>query len=161
MYKILILVLCLSSMVLVRAQSVGPEVIATAGDHFSGNNVQLSWTIGEAVTETFATNALQLTQGFHQTNLTIVAVDNPVADFQVWVYPNPTTDRVNIETPDASTAFGLELTSANGRILLWQPATASMIRYLDLSGYAPGLYLLRLHTEDGKTIRSFKIIKFN
>lgn len=161
MKKIILLFLGLFSASWVYNQSVSPEVIATAGDHFSGNNVQLSWTIGEAVTETFVTNSLQLSQGFHQTNLTIVAVDNPVADFQVWVYPNPTTDRVNIETPDASTAFGLELTSANGRILLWQPATASMIRYLDLSGYAPGLYLLRLHTEDGKTIQSFKIIKSN
>lgn len=145
------------------AQSLSPEVIATAGDHFSANGAQLSWTIGESVIETYSSGgSAQLTQGFHQTNLIITAVDDPVTGFPVRVYPNPTADWLNIEAEQSAPAFSLELTDAQGRALLLQPATSSTtLRSLDLSGYAAGLYYLRLRTEDRKTTQTFKIIKQN
>ena len=145
----------------VHSQSLSLNVIAAAGNHFNGNNAQLSWTIGEPVTETFAANAIQLTQGFHQTNLTIVAVTDPVAGFQVRVYPNPTADRVNIESLGYTSVFSMALSDALGRTLLFQSATQSGLRSLDLSGYAAGVYYLRLRVEDPKTVQTFKIIKQN
>ncbi|MBC7776126.1 MAG: T9SS type A sorting domain-containing protein [Phycisphaerae bacterium] len=145
-----------------HSQSLSPEVTATAGDHFSSTDAQLSWTIGETVTETFAANSSQLTQGFHQTNLTVVAVGDPAADFQVRVYPNPTADRVNIESQASSPAFSVEFSDAQGRTLLLQSAAQQgLLHSLDLSGYAPGVYYLRLRAEGQKTTQTFKIIKHN
>ena len=53
MHKLLILFLSLSSG-WVQSQSLSPEVIATAGEHFATANAQLSWTLGEPVIETYA-----------------------------------------------------------------------------------------------------------
>nr|NQU90848.1 hypothetical protein [Bacteroidota bacterium] len=42
------------------------QVISTAGGYFEGDNISLSWTLGEPVIETFEGNGLILTQGFQQ-----------------------------------------------------------------------------------------------
>lgn len=143
------------------SQSLSPEVIATAGDHFSTASAQLSWTLGEPVSETFyGEGTTILTQGFHQTNLMITALADFSADFKVSVYPNPTAEWLNVEAPDAPAAFGLELFDVTGKPLQFLPAEPqSERRTVDLSGLTPGMYLLRLRTEDRKTIKTFKIFK--
>ncbi len=40
------------------------QVIATAGGYYENDNIALSWTIGETVTETFTSENITLTQGF-------------------------------------------------------------------------------------------------
>lgn len=145
-----------------QSQSLSPEVIASAGDHFATASAQMSWTLGEPVIETYTSPTTQLTQGFHQTNLTIVAVHAPAPAFQVRVYPNPTADRVNIEAQVSSPAFSVELSDAEGRALLIQSAAQqALLRNLDLSSYSAGVYYLRLRSQDGKTIQTFKIVKQN
>ncbi len=49
-----------------RAQEVSQSLISSAGDYFETENISLSWSIGEVVTETFSTNDLFVTQGFQQ-----------------------------------------------------------------------------------------------
>jgi hypothetical protein len=162
MHKSLILFLTLFGVGWCQAQSLTPEVVATAGDHFATAGAQMSWTLGEPVIETYTSPTTQLTQGFHQTTLSIVAVNDPASDFQVRVYPNPTADRVNIEAQASSPAFGVAIFDAQGRALLIQSAAPQApLRTLDLSGYAPGLYLLHLRSQDGQNIQAFKIIKQN
>nr|NQU92395.1 hypothetical protein [Bacteroidota bacterium] len=42
------------------------QVIASAGGFYEGENISLSWTLGEPVIETFEGNGIILTQGFQQ-----------------------------------------------------------------------------------------------
>jgi hypothetical protein len=42
------------------------QVIASAGGYYEGDNISLSWTLGEPVTETFSGGGVILTQGFQQ-----------------------------------------------------------------------------------------------
>ena len=143
------------------SQSLSLEVIATAGDHVSGSTAQMSWTLGEPVSETFAgSGSTILTQGFHQTNLLITGVEDAAVDFRVSVYPNPTAEWLTVDAPEAPAAFGLELFDAMGRPLRSFPIEQqSGKRTVDLTGFTPGMYLLRLRTEDRKTIKTFKIFK--
>jgi len=46
--------------------SVAQQVIASAGGYYEGENISLSWTLGEPVIETFEGNDIILTQGFQQ-----------------------------------------------------------------------------------------------
>ena len=58
------------------AQSVSPEVVASAGDYYENANVSLSWTLGEIATETYSTGNIILTQGFQQPfGVTIHGID--------------------------------------------------------------------------------------
>jgi len=43
------------------------QIIATSGGYFEGENISMSWTLGEPVIETFAGDDIILTQGFQQT----------------------------------------------------------------------------------------------
>lgn len=160
MKKALLLFLSLMTVAWSYGQSVSPQVIATAGDHAVGTTAQISWTIGEPIITTLSGTNTQLTQGFHQSNLMITALEDLAADFKVRVYPNPTAAKVQVEAPEAPTAFSLELTDATGRTLHTDAETSQFAtRSLDLSDYAPGWYLLRLHTADRQTIKTFKIVK--
>ena len=42
------------------------QVIASAGGYYEGDNISISWTLGEPVTETFSGGGVILTQGFQQ-----------------------------------------------------------------------------------------------
>ena len=74
----------------VKAQSVSPYVVASAGDFFSNANFSVSWTFGElTMVETFH-NGDYLTQGFQQPWPFTVGIDNPIPGTnEVNVYPNP------------------------------------------------------------------------
>nr|NQU93634.1 hypothetical protein [Bacteroidota bacterium] len=58
-----LLLLLLTSIII---QSSAQQVISTAGGYFEGENISLSWTLGEPVIETFEGNGIILTQGFQQ-----------------------------------------------------------------------------------------------
>jgi len=61
--KLLLLTLVLLA---VSKFAASQQVVATAGGYFETDNMSLSWTLGETVTETFAADNFILTQGFQQ-----------------------------------------------------------------------------------------------
>jgi hypothetical protein len=144
------------------SQSVQSQVIGSAGDHFETNEAQMAFTIGEVVTETFGAGDLILTQGFHQTNLMVTSIEDLAAEFQLRVFPNPTVDLLSIDAQRSPESFSLELMDTAGRPLLLQRSMLNGTTHqINLSNYPPGIYLLRLRTEDRKNIQTFKIVKLN
>jgi hypothetical protein len=144
------------------SQSVQSQVVGSAGDHFETNEAQMAFTIGEVVTETFGAGDLILTQGFHQTNLMVTSIEDLAAEFQLRVFPNPTVDLLSIDAQRSPESFSLELMDTAGRPLLLQRSMLQGTTHqINLSNYPPGIYLLRLRTEDRKNIQTFKIVKLN
>jgi len=47
-------------------QAAAQQVVSTTGGYYEGENLSLSWTVGESVIETFTTSEVILTQGFQQ-----------------------------------------------------------------------------------------------
>jgi hypothetical protein len=122
----------------------------------------MAFTIGEVVTETFGAGDLILTQGFHQTNLMVTSIEDLAAEFQLRVFPNPTVDLLSIDAQRSPESFSLELMDTAGRPLLLQRSMLNGTTHqINLSNYPPGIYLLRLRTEDRKNIQTFKIVKLN
>lgn len=144
------------------SQSIDLQVVGSAGDHFQTNEAQMSFTIGELVTETFGAGDIILTQGFHQTNLMVTSIEDLAAEFQLRVFPNPTVDLLSIDAQQSPESFSLELMDTAGRPLLLQRSMLNGTTHqINLSNYPPGIYLLRLRTEDRKNIQTFKIVKLN
>ncbi|MBK8968907.1 MAG: T9SS type A sorting domain-containing protein [Lewinellaceae bacterium] len=144
------------------AQSLSPEVVASSGEHYATGTAQMSWTLGEAVIETYATSGAVLTQGFHQTQLMVVAVNNPAAAFRVSVFPNPTAGMVSIEAPETVELTSLSLSDAGGRVVTLRQTLPQQAQHsLDLSGFPAGTYYLRLRAKDQNAVQTFKIIKSN
>jgi len=142
-------------------QSISPEVIASAGDDFTGGGVQLSWTIGEPIIETVSAGGNIITQGFHQTELTITSIDEENAgNLEVSIYPNPTSGNVIVSVPNNQTEFSIDLYDLNGKLIESKKLKSNTDQEdLDLSNLANSYYLLRLSSEESGYSSTHKVQK--
>jgi hypothetical protein len=81
------------------AQSLEREVVASGGNSFSGSNASVEWTSGEATIATLSGGSNLLTQGFHRTKLSVVALDEPAitGNYGIKVFPNPVQEQLFVE----------------------------------------------------------------
>jgi hypothetical protein len=142
-------------------QSIDRDVVSTSGGYANNSDLSVSWTIGEPVTETFASNNFVLYQGFQQGEY-IVEVpesnENGINDIYIDVYPNPAGDFlvVDFKDPDKSN-FTLNLYSLNGKKIFSKKADPfSKNKYINLSEYQSGTYILKVINKQGS--KTFKII---
>ncbi|NNC95927.1 MAG: T9SS type A sorting domain-containing protein [Chitinophagales bacterium] len=135
------------------------EVIGIAGDHFMSNEVQISWTIGEPVVTTQGSNDYIVTQGFHQTNMKITAIEDFDKDVIVKVFPNPVASYFNVEFEQISNEMLLTVFDINGRVVEAISTTNDVKYSFDVSYLPSGTYTLVISDIGQKTIKTFKIIK--
>jgi hypothetical protein len=80
-----------------------------------------------------------------------------VNGLKINVYPNPTSNLLNIEIPDNAKTPTAQLSDLAGKVLLTRQFQANKQKQLHLENLPVGIYFLNLETEIGKTVR--KIIK--
>jgi hypothetical protein len=148
----------------VSGQEVKQQVVASAGGfEVSGDNsISLSWTLGELVITTVESESgdMILTQGFQQSVLVINAIQkNPDLGVEVIVFPNPTSDLININFSaplDGETE--LFLNSATGRLVYSNKMMlGELLKQINMHQYPGGTYILRI--QNGIRINIYKIIK--
>ena len=134
------------------------EIVSTAGTVYETNGVQLSWTLGETVIKTAESGSLVLTQGFHQSKLVITALDDiTIADFEVKVYPNPTSDFVVVHFDENNLNAHIQLFDLAGKKL--KESVANTDTQMNMTEYPGGTYLLKLFDDNFHPVQTFKIIK--
>lgn len=158
--KKILLGLALISSSISFAQSITPEVTATAGAHFAIPSIQISWTLGEPVTETVTGGSTTLTQGFQQSNISVVGISDYDFSYEVAVFPNPTIDVVRVELSEDVTEGSLSIIDPTGKTILSRDITESDF-ILDFAPYAQGTYLLNLMNEAGTLLHTIRLQKIN
>lgn len=136
------------------------EVVSSAGNTYSGEGYELSWTLGEPVTGTLKEPGHILTQGFHQTNLDVTALDElHLPGFELSVYPNPSHDVVNLKTIGYQhVKFQYKLYGMDGKIL-FEKTMENNPEEINMLPYAEGSYLLKVTTIKGDPVQTFAIVK--
>jgi hypothetical protein len=136
------------------------QVLSSAGDSYTTGGYEVSWTLGEPVIETLKETNNTLTQGFHQTNITVTALDDlSLPQLELSVYPNPVNHILNIKaTGREEIKLQYRIFGIDGRLLLRReirnnPEEISMLPY------AAGSYLLKVTTTSDNPVQTFKIIK--
>lgn len=142
------------------AQSLSPDVIASAGTSFNNGTSQLDWTLGEPATSTFTAGTAMLTQGFHQPNLLATSINNVETDYSLLVYPNPSIDYVQLQFQNLNDAVTIQLLSSDGKLLHSQELKTSSELQIDMSKYAAGTYLLSVKDNQSK-VKTYQIVKLN
>ena len=132
------------------------EVVSTQGGSYSNASANIDFTIGEVIinTETDGTNSL--TQGFHQTNWNFLGVENFAPNFEAIVFPNPTSDVLNIRTSSFQNVT-YTLYDAQGKLVMQNILSAEQTP-IQVSQLAPGSYSLTLNNET-QNLKTFKLIK--
>jgi len=138
------------------------EVISSAGDFSANSNYNVTWTVGEPVIKTIGNGTHFITQGFNQTQWVIVGVWNYIpTDIEASVYPNPMSTDLNLSFPAVNELQGKHQFVVYD--LLYKPVFISQIESeeenYDLSFLSNGTYLVQIMDEDGRFLKTFKIIK--
>lgn len=154
-YSIIILMLFLAGS-MVSAQ----EVVSSNGDSQSAVGVEVSWTLGEAVIETLIGGSNTLTQGFHQTKITITAVSEVlIPGLEIRVFPNPTPEIITIHFSEYIENSRYYLFDLRGK-LLENKLISSADTEINMRNYASGQYILKLTNKSQQPIQTFQIIKY-
>jgi hypothetical protein len=165
MYKKLILFASVLAAISTQAQTLSPQVQATAGDHAVSAAGSLSWTLGDVATETYTAGNNMITQGFHQPELTLTSIETKVEGIEVNIYPNPTAGSLNIVfTSTQSRKVEMQLFDMNGRLVSnrtesLQKGNQNML--LDLAPLAAAQYLLKVTDANSKKQSTYTIQKNN
>lgn len=81
-----------------------------------------------------------------------LGIANINAGTAIAIYPNPATSIVNISAPQDTR---VSVSSVDGRELMQQ----ANVKTIDLSGYADGVYIIKLSDRNGNTLTIQKLIK--
>lgn len=142
-------------------QSLAPEVISSAGNYYDNGTVSLSWTLGESVTETVTDGNTILTQGFQQSRYDIVAVENIEQNLNISLYPNPTSQYLNLdwEIPGENSII-VELVDMTGKTLVSKSykETKSQ-KQINLSTYPAAEYFVKV-SSGSNILKTYKVTKF-
>lgn len=160
MKKIKILFFSLLTSISVSAQ----EVVSTQGESYSNASANIDFTIGEVIINTATDGTNDITQGFHQTNWNFLGVDDFAPEFEVTIFPNPTSDVLNIKTCTFENVT-YTLYDAQGKLVLQDKLSAEQTS-IQVSHLAPGAYSLVLNFGEqingSATVpkqKTFKLIK--
>ena len=158
----IILVFLLSNSVYSQNEVINsPFLIASSGDTWMQENYILCFSVGELVIDTKMQQGIILTQGFHQEeNYQITAINETLNDYEINMYPNPTTGILNIYSNEAICA-DIEIKDIRGSIVKSIPKTLlHNSYYIDLSHFSSGFYFLEVLFNASKK-QVYKIQKFN
>ena len=146
------------------AQRLSPSVLAAGGGSARTATMTLDWTVGEAVAGTERTAGQLYTQGFHQPLLQVSEQQNLTSlddEYRFTVAPNPVVAllSVTIATPKPM-PLQLTLADLTGRSynLPVIPANTASTQ-IDMTVYPAGTYLLRIASDGGEPLKTYKIIK--
>lgn len=155
-YVFIFIILILTLTFSISAQNV----ISSAGASAIGTNVQLSWTVGEPITETFSGTNSILTQGFHQGKLTVTAIEPDIyPGISLSVYPNPVVFELNLYLwGTGNTIFEYELYNIEGKLLIHKKIQ-NQPEIINMQKYPAGTYLLKVIANEIKSLKTFKILK--
>lgn len=158
--KYLTLILMVATGLLLPVTGSSQQVLSSGGGNGSGSNIQLSWTIGEPVIETFTGSSVILTQGFHQTKLLVTATD-PLQwpGLTLSAYPNPVASHLLIDLKgEAPASLSFSLFDMNGH-LVHNGRIVQFPQKIAMDEYSPGTYLLKVLQSGQTPLKTFKIIK--
>ena len=124
----------------VFSQELNQNVIASCGNEYNNSVVKLQFTIGETVVLPYLNSSVQLTTGFQQNKTFPILNVNKLILPKSTIYPNPTTNFVNINTSsdDFKTFY---LYDINGKILR-EIQSNEKDMMLSLTELPNGIYLL-------------------
>jgi hypothetical protein len=146
------------------AQSIAPQSVNSCGTKMSQTNGSLSFTVGELVVVT-QTDSLGNTLGSGYTSgatITTVSVQETDASvIDVKVFPNPTTELVNIKINYSTIDQVLiTITDLQGKeVYFGKYAGISNVIGINTAAYASGTYILSLKNTNNQLLGTYKIIK--
>lgn len=157
MKRLLLLCAGITGFTCLSAQSLSPQVIASAGNSFTTATCRIEFTIGEPVTASLTSGGSTLTQGFHQPEIKFSSFENYADEYVFTLYPNPTEQFVTVESTKRDD-MQVHVFDALGQVIQVSSVFQEKIT-IDLQTLAAGSYVLMVSTKAGQPLHSYTVIK--
>ena len=152
MKKVFLISYCLLLSSYIFGQSVNQKVFATSGQSVG----QFAYTIGEPLVNTLVSNRT-ITQGFHQTRLTVVSTENTLDLVSVKLLPNPTSDFIALTVEGYDKSLHLQILDMQGHII--SEEVFIYTENCNVTNLPQGTYIVIVTTSDNKIVNRSKFIK--
>lgn len=139
----------------------GQQVVTTAGGQFESQNLSVSQTIGEPLTQTLIGNDIVLTQGFQQPGLKVTSIFSKAeSQYAFNLYPNPVKYELTITGQNTVDVFLVIITNNIGTVLFNEKILLGLqSNKLDFSDYPQGVYHVRISDLKNTPINSYQVVK--
>lgn len=154
MKKITCLTILILSCFCINAQ----EVVATQGASYSTASGSIDFTIGEVMIASVETGGEILTQGFHQPNFIMNALEHPKEMLDINYYPNPVQEELILELEKINGNNYIEVINLQGKIILTQ-TIRQVQNAINFSSFPSGLYFMTIKNEQQELLKTLKIQK--
>ncbi|MRG44259.1 T9SS type A sorting domain-containing protein [Chitinophaga sp. SYP-B3965] len=155
------IILLLFCSTVTMAQSREREVVGTTGHAATTSDIQIEYTVGEAVVTSIDNGELLLTQGFHQPRL--VALPSGINFPYLVMYPNPTAGNTYIEfSLEAPARLQVVVTNTLGQLIYSEKISYSsgQMQYILRSlTFTAGAYMVTISNLDNNAIITKKLVK--
>ncbi len=136
------------------------QLVSTSSAYIDKDGTKISWSIGEVVIGTIASNDIQLTQGVLQP-LIIDIFPTGIEEMyrlDMIAYPNPVFDKVLFKGEDPMGEYNIRLVDKTGKVLLERRMNYNDLS-VDMSKYNYGTYFIEVIESGSNKRRVFSIIK--
>ena len=152
--------LLFAAVVLTFLETNAQQDVSTSGGNASGSNGNLSYTIGQVAYTTSIGSNGSVAQGLQQAFeiQTVLGIDNFNINLQLAVYPNPTTNWLQLEVKNTDFLnLSYQLFDLNGRVIYNQKIT-SKTSSIQMEELPQAIFLLKVF-DGNNEIKTFKILK--
>ena len=141
------------------SQDLDHFVIGTDGGHAKNNQFSLSYTIGEVVTDLGrdTINNTDLAQGFQQSFISIVSVENHDFDIDISIYPNPAVEYLNVRISNVDKANSYSMYDISGKLIRQESIRTKEFK-IGFGGLSTGNYLLVFNDRE-RRLKTIKVQK--
>lgn len=152
--------LLVTTLLLGLTQVNAQEAVVTSGGNTTGTNGNVSYSVGQIVYTTNSGATGSVAQGVQQPFeiQTLLGAENFNINLQLAVYPNPTTNWLQLEVKNTDfTNLSYQLFDLNGRMIYNQKITAETST-ISMEQLPAAIFLLKV-VNNNKEVKTFKIIK--
>lgn len=135
--------------------------IVTAGGEAANATGSVSYTIGQIDFQYTSSADYSVSEGVQQAYSfdTALSIDDVQYDFQLSIWPNPSTDEMNIEyTTSYELPLSLTVTDVKGAVIASKSVTQGQYSF-DVNTWAAGIYYVNLN--NGEAVNIIKPIIIN
>jgi len=135
------------------------EIIGTAGNYHENGLSSVCYTIGETIIDGLADQDFQVSQGFHQPQLSVTQgiVPPGISTIDVRAYPNPAQDFVILELTEPGN-FNFRVIDVNGKTLLSGKMSSEVTR-IPFTRLDKGTYFINITSNNNHKMHLIQIVK--
>ena len=134
-----------------------PDVVASGGNYNESSSVKISYTVGQSVIATVASNSAIATQGFQQPEYLITQIEEEGTQIELNIFPNPTSDNINLDFAQMPNGgVTVYLYDDAGKVVVSDKVVDTHYS-IGMKDFPSGIYFLKVVGANSK--KTYKILK--